>query len=92
MKDFIRIHSADTVAVALKPLAAGETYEVGNRSVTLREDIPQGHKFALDLIPAGQTVIKYGCSIGELTFCIIAPFLQELGLRRIFLLEWGMYH
>lgn len=64
MKDFIRIHSADTVAVALKPLAAGETYEVGNRSVTLREDIPQGHKFALDLIPAGQPVIKYGCSIG----------------------------
>ena len=32
--------------------------------VTLREDIPQGHKFALTDIPADAQVIKYGCPIG----------------------------
>lgn len=64
MQDFIKIHSQDNVAVALKPLTGGSVIEVGQTSVTLLEDIPQGHKFALASIPAGSSVIKYGCAIG----------------------------
>lgn len=64
MQDFIKIHSEDNVAVALKPLAAGTSIEVGNTAVTLLEDIPQGHKFSLTDIPAGSSVMKYGCAIG----------------------------
>ena len=64
MKAFIKIHPSDMVAVALKPLSAGETLDVDGQAVTLTEDIPQGHKFALTAIKAGEPVIKYGCSIG----------------------------
>lgn len=64
MQDFIKIHSEDNVAVALKPLAAGTSIEIGEMAVTLLEDIPQGHKFALMDIPAGSSVMKYGCAIG----------------------------
>jgi len=60
MKQFVKIHDADKVAVALKPLQKG--MEV--LGVTLLEDIPQGHKFALQDIAADETVIKYGAPIG----------------------------
>lgn len=64
MKSFIKIHSSDSVAVALTPLSAGSVLQVDGRAVTLLEDIPQGHKFALVLIPAGGAVVKYGAPIG----------------------------
>ena len=38
--------------------------QVDGQPVTLLEDIPQGHKFALAHIPAGGAVIKYGAPIG----------------------------
>ena len=64
MKEFIKIHQNDNVAVALTPLSANRTLDVAGTEVTLREDIPQGHKFALTDIPADAQVIKYGCPIG----------------------------
>ena len=64
MKMFIQIHPSDLVAVALTPLSAGAVIQAGDRTVTLLEDIPQGHKFALAPIPAGGPVIKYGAPIG----------------------------
>ena len=64
MKEFIKIHQNDNVAVALTPLSANPTLDVDGTEVTLREDIPQGHKFALTDIPADAQVIKYGCPIG----------------------------
>lgn len=64
MQDFIRIHKNDNVAVALKPLAGGTTYDVDGNQVTVIEEIPQGHKFALRDIAEGEDVIKYGFRIG----------------------------
>ena len=64
MQEFIRIHNADNVAVALKPLAAGREITIGDVTVTTLEDIPQGHKFALKAIGAGEKVVKYGFPIG----------------------------
>ena len=51
MKDFLQIHPADTVAVALQELPG----------------IPAGHKFALRDIAQGEDVIKYGYPIGHAT-------------------------
>lgn len=65
MREYIRIHPKDVVAVALKPLEKGKTAEIDGSTIILREDIPQGHKFALTDIAAGSPVIKYGCSIGN---------------------------
>ena len=64
MKPFIKIHPADTVAVALSPLKKGTEIQLDSQTVTLTEDIPQGHKFALTDIAEGEAVIKYGNSIG----------------------------
>lgn len=67
LKDYIKIHSGDLVAVALTPLSAGTTVRIDGNDITLQEDIPQGHKFALSDIPAGKPVIKYGSPIGVAT-------------------------
>ena len=64
MRTFIRINPADTVAVALAPLKKGTVIQLDNLTVTLTEDIPQGHKFALTDIAEGSSIIKYGNSIG----------------------------
>ena len=64
MRTFIRINPADTVAVALAPLKKGTVIQLDNLTVTLTEDIPQGHKFALTDIAEDSSIIKYGNSIG----------------------------
>ncbi len=63
----IRIHPDDHVAVALQPLVAGETVTVDGVTVTLRDDIPSGHKFALVTIPIGADVLRYGAPFGQAT-------------------------
>lgn len=67
MTKLIRINVRDTVAVALHPVAKGETLPVAGGFVTAVEEIPQGHKIALSPILKGQPVIKYGCTIGHAT-------------------------
>ena len=64
MKSYIRIHANDLVAVALAPLTEGTVIRIGDEDLVLREDIPQGHKFALRNIAAGRPVIKYNAPIG----------------------------
>ena len=63
MSRLIRINPRDNVAVALQPLKAGEEA----LGVTLREDIPAGHKFALCDIAENENVVKYGFPIGHAT-------------------------
>ena len=63
MEKSIRIHPLDNVAVALTDLHAGETVA----GITLREDVPAGHKIALAPLHLGDKVIKYGCPIGHAT-------------------------
>ncbi len=67
MQAFIKIHPEDNVAVALKDLSKAETLNVAGSTVTLTEDIPRGHKFALRDLKEGENVIKYGNPIGHVT-------------------------
>jgi altronate hydrolase len=55
---------ADNVAVAVRPLEAGESVEIGGATVELREPIRFGHKFALRPVPRGDRVLKYHETIG----------------------------
>ena len=64
MQDIVKINEKDNVAVALRPLAKGETLDAAGEKVVLEEDIPQGHKFALRDIRSGEEIIKYGFRIG----------------------------
>ncbi|HAJ8911727.1 TPA: altronate dehydratase [Escherichia coli] len=61
---YIKIHALDNVAVALADLAEGTEVSVDNQTVTLRQDVARGHKFALTDIAKGANVIKYGLPIG----------------------------
>ena len=64
MKTYLRISPKDNVAVALAPLPSGTAVELDGLSLILKEEIPQGHKFALSDIPSGTQIIKYGYPIG----------------------------
>lgn len=61
---FLKINPADNVAVAIAPLSAGEKINVDGQEITLNEDIPAGHKFALKNLAEGENVIKYGYPMG----------------------------
>ena len=63
----IRVRSDDTVAVAIRALAAGERVDVDGVSVSLGGDVPAGHKFALVPHEPGAPVVKYGFPIGVAT-------------------------
>lgn len=64
MQKYIKIHPADKVAVALCDLPAGTVVSIDHKEITLSEDIPQGHKFALCDLDKEEPVIKYGYPIG----------------------------
>jgi altronate dehydratase len=81
MATVLRIHPADNVAMALSDLPAGASLELpegaaglpgASLGITTREAIPFGHKVALAPIRCGESVIKYGASIG-LAKADIAP-------------------
>lgn len=69
--DAIMIKAADNVATALRDLDAGQTYQfvAGKeiRSVTMKEPIVYGHKFAVMDISKGTDIIKYGEVMGRAT-------------------------
>lgn len=57
----------DTVGTAVDDLEAGTTLDYDGRSVTLAEDVPFGHKVALEPLATGDEVRKYGEVIGTAT-------------------------
>lgn len=54
----------DNVAVAARPLPAGACVQVADRTIELGEPITLGHKFAIEPIPVGALIRKYGQIIG----------------------------
>ena len=62
---YLKINPADNVAVAITALPAGEKLTVDGKEITLNENIPAGHKFALKDFAEGENVIKYGYPIGH---------------------------
>ncbi len=60
---YIKINPDDNVAVALQDLSKGEVVE----GVTLKCDVPRGHKVVLRSLRSGDNVIKYGFPIGHVT-------------------------
>lgn len=67
---YLRINSADNVAVAIIDLKAGETITLDQTLFQLRQDIPAGHKISLQDFEEGENIIKYGYPIGHATAAI----------------------
>lgn len=70
-------HESDNVATTVKDLKKGEKVLMdiqgkGEDRVELQEDIPFGHKFAIEDIKENEEIIKYGEIIGHATEDILA--------------------
>ncbi|MDR0643338.1 MAG: altronate dehydratase family protein [Treponema sp.] len=88
----IRINSADTVVVALEPLAKGESVAVGGQTLVCLENIPRGHKVALKDIAKDERVVKYGYIIGAATQDIPVGAHVHVHNLRTLLAETTEYH
>ncbi len=60
----IVINEKDNVATAIVDIKKGEKIVIKGREITLLDDIPMGHKFAIREIKKGEPIIKYGEIIG----------------------------
>ena len=58
---YIRIKPEDNVAIAVHRIAAGTEIMPG---IVTREEIPQAHKIALQDIPKGGAIVRYGVVLG----------------------------
>lgn len=68
----IILHDSDNVATAMADLARGTRVQISGRCVTMVEDIPFGHKYALTDLGGGEVILKYGESIGLAASAIAA--------------------
>jgi altronate hydrolase len=66
-RTYMRIHPADNTLIALEHLVKGTVITVEDRTFHLLDDIPVAHKFALNEIPVGSDIVKYGSAIGIAT-------------------------
>ncbi|NQZ56155.1 MAG: altronate dehydratase [Lentisphaeraceae bacterium] len=64
-KNILQIHPDDNLIVALETLPAGESIDVNGETVTLLEEIPGKHKFALNDFATGEHVTMYGVTVGK---------------------------
>ncbi|MBC8062811.1 MAG: altronate dehydratase [Clostridiaceae bacterium] len=65
MKNLIQINENDNIVVALTDLSKGEVISIGNKDITLKEEVKRGHKIAIEHIAVNENIIKYGFPIGH---------------------------
>jgi altronate hydrolase len=63
----MRLSPPDNVAVALRPLRAGETVTLDGVPLRVSRNIPVGQKLAACAIAKGELIVKYSCPIGIAT-------------------------
>jgi altronate hydrolase len=62
--EWVRLSPRDNIAIAVSPLDLGQELLVEGVKIQLQSFIPPGHKFALQPIPRGERILKYGEPIG----------------------------
>ena len=56
--DAIYLHPDDNIGVAARNLKAGEVISLASYEITLQEEIPTGHKFAMESLADEDSVFK----------------------------------
>ena len=64
MKNYVYMTEKDNVVTMIRQLNAGEVIDVDGVKIEANQDIPVYHKIAIEEIKTGETVVKYGESIG----------------------------
>lgn len=68
----MKLSPPDNVAVALRPLKAGEVVILDGVPLVVGRHVAVGHKLAARAIAKGEIIVKYACPIGKAT-AAIAP-------------------
>jgi len=66
----MRLSPRDNIAVALRPLKAGESIVLDGVAMTVERNTGVGQKIAAQPIAAGDLILKYSCPIGTATRAI----------------------
>ncbi|MCS7025066.1 MAG: altronate dehydratase family protein [Bryobacteraceae bacterium] len=61
----IHLHPSDNVAIARASLSPGQPLVIAGRQITVCDPVAVGHKVAIQAIPAGGRLIRYGQDIGR---------------------------
>ena len=61
----LQIHPKDNVLVALQDLLSGDIVEHKDLKITLKDNVPAKHKFAINDLTRGQQVYMYGGIVGK---------------------------
>ena len=75
----------DDIVVAIRNIESGTEVAGPRGPITVRQDVPRGHKVAVCDVPEGQPVRKYGQPIGSATTQILAGdhvHTHNLGMTR----------
>jgi len=62
---YLKIHPDDNVFVALKDLPSGTSFLLENEDLVLPQDVPAKHKFYINNMKEGESVIMYGTLVGK---------------------------
>lgn len=67
MKTIVKFEEKDNVAVVLLDSPKNQEFSIGDEKITAKENIPYGHKIALQAMKKGDTVYKYGEPVARYT-------------------------
>ena len=73
--DVIIINEMDPVAVAVRQLAKGETINIKEKSIVVKDDIPVPHKIAL------REIKKDGVVLSTVIRSVMQPRISDVRLR-----------
>ena len=65
MNQILKVHPDDNVLVALSNLSAGESIKYNGTNIKLADNIPAKHKFVIQDMHAGDSIIMYGVLVGK---------------------------
>ncbi len=71
-RDWLRLHSADNLIVALRDLAAGTLLQIDGTSIRLPQPVRAKHKFTLHPTAIGTSLYMYGVVVGTPTVSLPA--------------------
>jgi altronate dehydratase len=61
---FVKLRKEDNVVTTTKKIPAQTVVIVDSVSIDVLQDIPLGHKIAIETIEKGEAIVKYGVKIG----------------------------
>ena len=62
--ELLILHPEDNIAVLKRPTESGNQQVVDGHTVVIATSLTMGHKIAIQPIPKGEDVLKYGAPIG----------------------------